>query len=130
MPRPMVDAGIQWQTCHSPPPTVWNISPGPSVECVFKRAQMEKQQFFRQRQENGRVMTSRGHCAGHTNTSHPVPGRKAEPHPALMNSPCRIPSWQEFTIVFSPEGWGRDGVGRRRKVVVKKTDLQKCSSRT
>lgn len=113
MPRLTVDGGIHWQTCHSP--RVWNISPGPSVEHVFKNVQMEGQQFFRQRQENGRGFPS----LGATLLAIPTPptlylGQKAEPHPGLMNSPCRNSLLARvYDCSFS---WGMGwGWGRQKK---------------
>lgn len=88
----MIDGGRQEQTYHGSrvwTPRDWNISLGPSVELVYKRAQTEGQQFFGQRQENGRGLTSLRATLLATLTPPTLYlGQKAEPHLGLMNSPC------------------------------------------
>lgn len=57
------------------------------------------------------------------------PGQRIDSHPALMNFPCGISRWLEFTTAFSPEAWSGDEVAVGRKMIVKKqktTDLQRC----
>lgn len=90
--------------------------PGLSVGCMFKRTQRKGHQFFKRRQENGRGLISRGSTLLAILTPPTVQlEQKAEPHPALMNFPYRILSWQGFTTTaFSPEAWGGVGVRQRK----------------
>lgn len=55
------------------------------------------------------------------------PGQKVDSHPTLMNFPCGISRWLEFTTAFSPEAWSGDEVAVGRKMTVQKKKKDKTT---